>query len=55
MTINSIEGYWEENEETKKIINIIDKDKINKILSKIKALNKEEEIENKIKKNIQYC
>jgi hypothetical protein len=49
---NSIEGYWEENDETKKLINMIDKDKINKINNKIKSLNKGEENENKIKYTI---
>ena len=49
---NIIEGYWDENEETKELLNIIDKDKINIIISKIKSLNKRKENENKIKYTI---
>jgi len=47
-----IEGYWDENEESKELMNIIDKDIINKINLKIKSLNKGEEIEKKIKYTI---
>ena len=46
---NIIQGYWDENEETKKINNILDKDEINKINLVIKSLNRSEENENKIK------
>ena len=53
MSQNIIEGYWDENEETKNIINIIDKDKINKINNKINSLIKgEKENNNKIKYTI---
>ena len=53
MSQNIIEGYWNENEETKQIINIIDKDKINKINKKIKSLNKgDKENNDKIKYTI---
>ena len=53
MSQNIIEGYWDENEETKKIINIIDKDKINKINKNINSLIKgEKENNNKIKYTI---
>ena len=46
---NIIEGYWDENEESKELMNIIDKDKMSKINIKIKSLNKGEEIEKRIK------
>ena len=49
---NIIEGYWDENEESKELMNIIDKDKMNKIKAKIKSLNKGEEIEKRIKYTI---
>ena len=49
---NIIEGYWDENEESKELMNIIDKDKMNKINIKIKSLNKGEEIEKRIKYTI---
>ena len=49
---NIIEGYWDENEESKELMNIIDKDKMNKIKAKIKYLNKGEEIEKRIKYTI---
>lgn len=49
---NIIEGYWDENEESKELMNIIDKDKMNKINAKIKSLNKGEEIEKRIKYTI---
>ena len=49
---NIIEGNWDENEETKILLNIIDKDKINKIITKIKSLNKGVENEKKIKYTI---
>ena len=49
---NIIEGNWDENEETKILLNIIDKDKINKIITKIKLLNKGVENEKKIKYTI---
>ena len=51
MTQNVKEGYWDENEETKKLINNIDQDIFNKIINKIKTLNKGE-MENKIKYTI---
>ena len=38
-----IEGSWNENEETKKLINIITKDKFNLINNKVKGLNKGEQ------------
>ena len=44
-----IEGFWDENEELKQLMNNIDKDKVNKINLKIKSFNKGEEIEKKIK------
>jgi hypothetical protein len=40
MSQDIIEGTWNENEETKKIINIITQDKFNKISNKVKGLNK---------------
>jgi hypothetical protein len=40
MSQDIIEGTWNENEETKKIINIITQDKFNKITNKVKGLNK---------------
>ena len=49
---NIIEGYWDENEETKELMNIIHQDKINQIIEKIKSLNKGEEDENKIEYTI---
>ena len=47
-----IEGYWDENEESKEWMNIIDKDKVNKINLKIKSFNKGDETEKKIKYTI---
>ena len=52
ITQNFIEGYWDENNETKELLNIFDKEKINKIIIKIKSLNKGEENENKLKYTI---
>ena len=49
---NIIEGYWDENEETKELMNIFQQAKIDQIIEKIKSLNKEEENENKIKYTI---
>ena len=49
---NIIEGYWDENEETKELMNIFQQAKIDIITEKIKSLNKEEENENKIKYKI---
>ena len=49
---NIIEGYWDENEETKELMNIFQQAKIDIIMEKIKSLNKEEENENKIKYTI---
>ena len=46
MSQDIMEGSWDENDETKKIIEIITLDKFNEIKSKINALNKGE---NKIK------
>ena len=43
---NIIEGYWDENEETKELMNIINQESINKIIANIKSLNKGEEDEN---------
>ena len=40
MNQDALEGFWDENEETKKIIDIISLDKFNKIKDKITALNK---------------
>ena len=40
MSQDAIEGFWDENEETKKLIEIISLDKFNKIENKIYALNK---------------
>ena len=48
MSQDIIEGYWKENNETKKIIKILTKDIFNKIENKIKALNKEKEEMKKI-------
>ena len=42
MNQDALEGFWDENEETKKIIDIISLDKFNKIKDKITALNKGE-------------
>ena len=42
MIQDALEGFWDENEETKKIIDIISLDKFNKIRDKITALNKGE-------------
>ena len=42
MIQDALEGFWDENEETKKIIDIISLDKFNKIKDKITALNKGE-------------
>ena len=42
MNQNALEGFWDKNEETKKIIDIISLDKFNKIKNKIIALNKGE-------------
>ena len=42
MIQDALEGFWDENEETKKIIDIISLDKFNKIKDKIIALNKGE-------------
>ena len=47
MTQDIIEGFWDENKETKKIINIMSLNKVNKIKNKIKEINKGEHI-NKI-------
>ena len=44
---NIIEGYWDENEVTKELMNIIGQ-QMNQINTKIKSLNKGEENENKI-------
>ena len=41
MSQNVIEGFWDENENTKIINNFINKDKINKINKTIKKLNEE--------------
>ena len=49
---NIIEGYWDENQETKELNNIVDKDEIDKINIKIKSLNKKEEDEKRIKYTI---
>ena len=49
---NIIEGYWDENEETKELDNILNKDEINKINIKIKSLNKKKEDEKRIKYTI---
>ena len=40
MSQDIIEGAWNENEETKKIIKIVTQDKFNKINNKVKGLNK---------------
>ena len=50
MTQNIIEGYWDENDETKKLIEILPKNIIEEIEKKIKNLNKNDE--NKIKYTI---
>ena len=50
MTQNIFEGFWDENDETKKLIQILPKNKIMEIENKIKKLNKAEE--NKIKYTI---
>ena len=50
MTQNIFEGFWDENDETKKLIQILPKNKIMEIENKIKKLNKNEE--NKIKYTI---
>ena len=47
MSQDIIEGAWNENDETKKLINIITQDKFNKIKDKVKKLNKGAQ-ENKI-------
>ena len=47
MTQDIIEGFWDENKETEKIINIISLNKVNKIRNKIKEINKGENM-NKI-------
>ena len=47
MSQDIIGGSWEENDETKKLIDIVSLDKFNKIKSKINVLNKGEN-ENKI-------
>ena len=47
MTQDVIEGFWDENEETKRLINIMTWNKFNNIKNKVKALNKGEK-ENKI-------
>ena len=49
---NIIEGYWDENEETKELMNIIKQESINKIITNIKSLNKGEDDEKKIKYTI---
>ena len=49
---NIIEGYWDENQETIELNNILDKDEIDKINIKIKSLNKKEEDEKRIKYTI---
>ena len=46
-----IEGFWDENEETKNLINLLGNDIYNNIDNKIKMLNKED-TENKIKYTI---
>ena len=51
MSQNVIEGFWDENENTKIINNFINKDKINKINKTIKKLNKGNQ-ENRIKYTI---
>ena len=40
MAQDIIEGFWEENEETKKIINIITLDKFNQIKNNVMSLKK---------------
>ena len=40
MTQDAIEGFWDENNETKKLINIITSDIFDKIKNKITVLNK---------------
>ena len=50
MTQNIFDGFWDENEETKNLIQILPKNKIMEIENKIKKLNKNEE--NKIKYTI---
>ena len=50
MTQNIFEGFWDENDETKKLIQILPKNKIMEIENKIKKFNKNEE--NKIKYTI---
>ena len=40
MSQDIIEGSWNENGETKKLINIVTQDKFNKISNKVKGLNK---------------
>ena len=42
MNQDALEWFWDENEKTKKIIDIISLDKFNKIKNKITALNKGE-------------
>ena len=51
MSQDIIEGYWNENEYTKKLVNIITQEKFNKITDRIKKLNKSNE-EIKIKYTI---
>ena len=43
MTQNILEGFWDENEETKKLLQILSNDKIKEIENKIKNLNMKEE------------
>jgi len=42
MSQDIMDGYWDENDETKKIIDFITLDKFNEIKNKINALNKGE-------------
>ena len=46
MSQDAIDGFWDENEETKKLIDIISVDKFDKIKNKIMALNKRENEKN---------
>jgi hypothetical protein len=46
MSQDAIDGFWNENEETKKLIDIISVDKFDKIKNKIMALNKRENEKN---------
>ena len=49
---NIIEGYWDENKETKELMNIINKETIDLIIKNVKSLNKVDEDEKKIKYTI---